>query len=275
MKIYTGMAQHLRFFFMQPRGDDDKGFSKEMVKENKKKALEEKLARLAMKEARAAPDASIKMESDETTRSNMTKQPSAESKKKLDAAAKKALLKKRRKERPPTHKLSSTIKPKPKPVAKQEETVESSSPIETELDLTLSQQSFEEENDGFFSRVSAGPSRIIGSTPSMEIVMIPGLGFDNRDLDAKKKSADRAARHAAKKKALAMQKKSKEKTHTEATTVGHTSSAEKRVTTKEANTIKDVFRNSIATVVVSHLNPYRKTEHIKNTDDFKHLARKV
>lgn len=48
---------------------------------------------------------------------------------------------------------------------------------------------------------------------------------------------------------------------------------------EEAKKIKETFRNSIATVIVQHLNAYRKPDskvgRITNTEDFKHLARKV
>lgn len=46
-----------------------------------------------------------------------------------------------------------------------------------------------------------------------------------------------------------------------------------------AKKIKEAFRSNMATVVVSVLNAYRKPDckegRITNTDDFKHLARKV
>lgn len=259
-----------------------------MVKENKKKVLEEKLAaRQAIKEAQhAATREKISVSEEDATKVEvLVEKKSAGGKSdKSETVPKKSSssMKKKRKERQNPSKGSSSSsgahKPKPTSVKKGEEgeNIESSSPIETELDLTLSQQNFEEENDGFFSRVSTGPSRIIGSTPSMDVVMIPGLGFDSRDLDAKKKAADRAARHAAKKKAaaLAVQKKVKEKVPIEPSTSGG-SSGDKRVSSKEASHIKDTFRSNVASVVVAHLNAYRKNEHIKTNDDFKHLARKV
>lgn len=49
--------------------------------------------------------------------------------------------------------------------------------------------------------------------------------------------------------------------------------------TETAKRIKETFRSSMATVVVSVLNAYRKPDckegRITNTEDFKHLARKV
>lgn len=48
---------------------------------------------------------------------------------------------------------------------------------------------------------------------------------------------------------------------------------------EHAKKIKEVFRSSMATTVVSVLNAYRKPDckegRITNTEDFKHLARKV
>lgn len=48
---------------------------------------------------------------------------------------------------------------------------------------------------------------------------------------------------------------------------------------KSERRIKEAFRTSMANVMVHFLNPYRKTEckqgRITNTEDFKHLARKV
>lgn len=48
---------------------------------------------------------------------------------------------------------------------------------------------------------------------------------------------------------------------------------------ESAKKIKETFRSNMATVVVSVLNSYRKSDckegRITNTDDFKHLARKV
>lgn len=245
-----------------------------MVKENKRQALEEKLARLAMKDSRSSENpSSEEIESAKPRRPTPEVKPKVKQSKPV-TVGKRSLMKKRRKERPSQPKGSSS---KPKPKVKEEEVTESSSPIETELDLTLSQQNFDEEHggEGFFSRVSSGPSRIIGSTPSMDVVMIPGLGFDNRDLDAKKKSADRAARHAAKKKE-AMQKKAKAKAAAESSAAaGPSRSTPDSKKRNEESGIKDKFRNNVATVVVAHLNPFRKTSQISNNDDFKHLARKV
>lgn len=49
--------------------------------------------------------------------------------------------------------------------------------------------------------------------------------------------------------------------------------------TESAKKIKETFRSSMATVVVNVLNGYRKSDckegRITNTEDFKHLARKV
>lgn len=46
-----------------------------------------------------------------------------------------------------------------------------------------------------------------------------------------------------------------------------------------AKKIKETFRSNMASVMVGILNPYRKPEckegRITNTEDFKHLARKV
>lgn len=48
---------------------------------------------------------------------------------------------------------------------------------------------------------------------------------------------------------------------------------------ENAKRIKETFRSTMATVVVSVLNGYRKSDckegRITNTEDFKHLARKV
>lgn len=48
---------------------------------------------------------------------------------------------------------------------------------------------------------------------------------------------------------------------------------------EEARKIKEIFRSSMASVMVQNLNAYRKPDcksgRITNTDDFKHLARKV
>ncbi|ODM96183.1 hypothetical protein Ocin01_10498 [Orchesella cincta] len=274
----TGLVQER---IISPRGEDDKGFSKEMVKENKKKVLEEKLAaRLAMKSeensetetltptAESKKDNATEIEKD--TKSVVARKVSHPPRKKSSSQGRS-----RRKDKQVSSK--SAPKPKPKVTSRPDDsarTSASSSPIETELDLTLSQQNLDEDDETFLSRVppTAGPSRIITSTPSMDVV-IPGLGYDSRDIKHMKDKkvadkADRAARHAAKKKAM-HQKKAKEKAAAEA------ADKDKRVSSKEASCIKDSFRNSIATVVVAHLNPYRKNEHIKNTDDFKHLARKI
>lgn len=49
--------------------------------------------------------------------------------------------------------------------------------------------------------------------------------------------------------------------------------------TEEAKKIKELFRSSMASVMVANLNAYRKPDcklgRITNTEDFKHLARKV
>lgn len=49
--------------------------------------------------------------------------------------------------------------------------------------------------------------------------------------------------------------------------------------TEAARKIKEAFRSSMASVMVGILNPYRKPDckegRIANTEDFKHLARKV
>lgn len=51
------------------------------------------------------------------------------------------------------------------------------------------------------------------------------------------------------------------------------------VSTEAERKIKDAFRLSMANVMVHFLNPYRKNDckqgRITNTEDFKHLARKV
>lgn len=56
-------------------------------------------------------------------------------------------------------------------------------------------------------------------------------------------------------------------------------SAETSNPMKSERRIKEAFRTSMANVMVHFLNPYRKTEckqgRITNTEDFKHLARKV
>ncbi|CAL8135437.1 unnamed protein product [Orchesella dallaii] len=265
---------------ISPRGEDDKGFSKEMVKENKKKVLEEKqAARLAMKseensEAETLPPAT---ESKEDSTTEIKKETKTEVVGEVVVAPRKKSSSQGRSRRKDKHSHSKTTpKSKPKVTSRPDDSVRtsaSSSPIETELDLTLSQQNLDEDDEAFLSRVpTAGTSRIITSTPSMDVV-IPGLGYDSRDIKAMKDrkmadKADRAARHAAKKKAL-LQKKAKEKAAADA------ADKDKRVSSKEASNIKDSFRNSIATVVVAHLNPYRKNEHIKNNDDFKYLARKI
>lgn len=48
---------------------------------------------------------------------------------------------------------------------------------------------------------------------------------------------------------------------------------------EEARKIKELFRSSMASVIVQNLNAYRKPDckmgRITNTEDFKHLARKV
>jgi len=243
--------------------------------------LEEKLAaRLAMKseeksEAETLPQVT---ESKKDSATEIEKETKSEVVGEVVDTPKKKSSSLGRSRRKDKHHAPSKTAPKTKPKVTSRpddsaRTSASSSPIETELDLTLSQQNLDEDDETFLSRVpTAGPSRIITSTPSMDVV-IPGLGYDSRDIKAMKDrkmadKADRAARHAAKKKAL-LQKKAKEKAVAEA------ADKDKRVSSKEASSIKDTFRNSIATVVVAHLNPYRKNEHIKNTDDFKYLARKI
>lgn len=51
------------------------------------------------------------------------------------------------------------------------------------------------------------------------------------------------------------------------------------LTSEAAKRIKEIFRTSMASIMVGILNPYRKpdcrTGRITNTEDFKHLARKV
>lgn len=53
----------------------------------------------------------------------------------------------------------------------------------------------------------------------------------------------------------------------------------KDVNTEAAKKIKETFRSNMAGVMVNILNAYRKPDcklgRIQNTDDFKHLARKV
>lgn len=48
---------------------------------------------------------------------------------------------------------------------------------------------------------------------------------------------------------------------------------------EDSKRIKDKFRSDIAGVIVQHLGPYRREDckigRISNTDDFKHLAKKV
>ena len=79
--------------------------------------------------------------------------------------------------------------------------------------------------------------------------------------------------------------KSSKKRHRESGKTKTIYSLEKPVTvaadtsSDAARRIKDQFRLNMAGVIVTHLNPYRKPDcrmgRITNTEDFKHLARKV
>lgn len=79
--------------------------------------------------------------------------------------------------------------------------------------------------------------------------------------------------------------KSSKKRHKESDKAKTVYSLEKPVTvaadtsSDAARKIKDQFRLNMAGVIVQHLNPYRKPDcrmgRITNTEDFKHLARKV
>jgi len=126
------------------------------------------------------------------------------------------------------------------------------SPIETELDISLAAA---EDNDNL--DIFTNDLEQQGSQDLSNLGKIPGLGFDPRDRASSSSSSakkDRSAKVDKKQKALAYKK----------------IAADKR---------QDTFRNQIANVVVTHLNPYRKPDcksgRIVSTEDFKHLARKV
>lgn len=130
----------------------------------------------------------------------------------------------------------------------------SSSPIETELDISLAAAA-EENLDSF----------ILGSPLSTDdsANKIPGLGLDPRDHQPGTSSnivvkKDRSSKREKKQKSLVYKKSPK-------------------IVVSEKS--KEIFRGKIAHVVIAHLNPYRKPDvksgRIISTEDFKHLARKV
>lgn len=83
--------------------------------------------------------------------------------------------------------------------------------------------------------------------------------------------------HAEKPKKLRRNVKSK--THPKHTVTKQMQQSTSAVSTEAERKIKDAFRLSMANVMVHFLNPYRKNDckqgRITNTEDFKHLARKV
>lgn len=125
-----------------------------------------------------------------------------------------------------------------------------SSPIETELDISLA--SITDDNLENYESPSASVTNAS--------VVIPGLGFDPRD---RVPSTSGPTVVLKKGRLSKSERKQKAKTY-------------KKISTDKS---KEAFRNQIANVVVTHLNPYRKpdckTGKIVSTEDFKHLARKV
>ncbi|GLV38878.1 SET domain containing 2 [Carabus blaptoides fortunei] len=69
------------------------------------------------------------------------------------------------------------------------------------------------------------------------------------------------------------------KKHRSSKSSKHKSLNSKEMNTEEAKKIKELFRSSMASVMVANLNAYRKPDcklgRITNTEDFKHLARKL
>lgn len=133
----------------------------------------------------------------------------------------------------------------------------SSSPIETELDISLA--SISDDHYG-------------SPPPVSEIVIIPGLGFDPRDCVLNPPSASTSSSSAP----TVVLKKEKDRGAKHERK--HKSTAYKKISVDKSKE-KEAFRNQIANVVVTHLNPYKKqdckTGRITKTEDFKHLARKV
>lgn len=92
--------------------------------------------------------------------------------------------------------------------------------------------------------------------------------LDKRKIRALK---EKLRQKKAKEKLRQKQKKSKNRSST--------SKCEADTSSDPGRKIKDSFRLSMASVIVHHLNVYRKPDckfgKITNTEDFKHLARKV
>jgi hypothetical protein len=133
------------------------------------------------------------------------------------------------------------------------------SPIETELDISLAAAGYNDD-DNLDTFAAESESQKVTDAHSSAI-KIPGLGFDPRDRPSTSSSSSIAI--VKKDRSMKMEKKQK-------------SIAYKKITTDKC---KEAFRNQIANVVITHLNPYRKPDcksgRIVSTEDFKHLARKV
>lgn len=128
----------------------------------------------------------------------------------------------------------------------------SSSPIETELDISLA--SIVDDNYGSPTAPEDNMIMIPGLDPILDRVSTPSTPSSSSAPPVVGVKKERSSKHERKQKTMAYKKIASDKS-------------------------KEQFRSQIANVVVTHLNPYKKpdckTGRIVSTEDFKHLARKV